>query len=56
MPKARTAGQCYLCETDERYRTTFLTCVRCERYFCTDHGSPEFDRCFTCLEAEEEVD
>ncbi len=56
MPRARTAKQCYVCESNDRVRTTFLTCMRCQQYFCTEHGSPEFDRCYTCLENEEEVD
>ena len=56
MPRARTAKQCDACENNDRVRTTFLTCPHCLRYFCTEHGSPEFDRCYICLENEEEVD
>ena len=56
MPRARTAKQCSACDADDRVRTTFLTCARCQRYFCTEHGSHEFDRCFICLEDEEQTD
>ncbi|MGH7230309.1 MAG: hypothetical protein ACREJU_03005 [Nitrospiraceae bacterium] len=56
MPRAKTSKQCYVCETGDLVRTSFLTCSRCQRYFCSEHGSLELDRCFDCLEAEEEVD
>jgi hypothetical protein len=55
MPKARSAKQCASCEEEDRVRMTFMTCSRCERYFCSEHGMSELDQCETCIEAAEDA-
>ena len=56
MPKARSAGQCAQCEADDRVRMTFMTCSRCRRYFCSEHGTSQLDQCEACIEGGEETD
>ena len=56
MPKARSAGQCDRCEAEDRVRMTFMTCNRCHRYFCSEHGTPELDQCEACIEGGEETE
>lgn len=34
---------------------TFMTCSRCERYFCSEHGMSELDQCEICIEAAEDA-
>lgn len=56
MPKARSAGQCDRCEAEDRVRMTFMTCNRCRRYFCSEHGTAELDQCEVCIEGGEETE
>ncbi len=56
MPKARSAGQCDRCEAGDRVRMTFITCNRCRRYFCSEHGTSELDQCEVCIEGGEETE
>ncbi len=56
MPKARSAGQCYRCEAEDRVRMTFMTCSRCRRFFCSEHGTSELDQCELCIEGSEETE
>jgi hypothetical protein len=56
MPKARSAGQCAQCEADDRVRMTFMTCSRCRRYFCSEHGTSQLDQCEACIEGGEETE
>jgi hypothetical protein len=56
MPKARSAGQCDRCEAKDRVRMTFMTCNRCHRYFCGEHGASELDQCEVCIEEGEETE
>ena len=56
MPKARSAKNCYQCEAGDRVRMTFMTCNRCLRYFCSEHGTSQLDQCEVCIESAEETE
>ena len=32
-----------------------MACNRCHRYFCSEHGTSEFDQCDMCIEGGEET-
>lgn len=56
MPKARSAQNCYACEEGDRVKMTFMFCSRCQRYFCSEHGTWELDQCEMCIEAAEDTE
>jgi hypothetical protein len=56
MPKARSAKNCYQCEARDRVRMTYMTCNRCLRYFCSEHGTSQLDQCEVCIEGAEETE
>lgn len=56
VPKAKSAKNCYVCEENDRVRMTFMICGRCNRPFCSEHGTPHMEQCTNCLEAAEETD
>lgn len=56
MPKAKSAKNCYVCESKDRVRMTFMICSRCSRPFCSEHGVAYMEQCSLCLEAGEKTE
>ncbi len=56
MPKARSAKNCYVCESLDRIRMTFMLCSLCGRHFCSEHGDSDMEQCSKCLEGGEETE
>jgi len=55
MPKAKREKNCYVCEEGGWVRMSFMTCAKCSRYYCSQHGDPKMDECTECLEGGEEI-
>ena len=56
MPKGKRAKNCFVCESQDRVRYTFMICHTCRRYYRSEHGVPHMDQCTTCVEAGEVTD
>jgi hypothetical protein len=54
VPKANREKNCYVCESADRIRTSFMMCSHCARHFCSNHGAWGMEQCNPCLEAGEE--
>ena len=55
MPKARQEKNCYVCEEAGWVRMSYMTCGKCSRHYCSQHGDPQMDECTECLEGGEEM-
>jgi hypothetical protein len=55
MPKAKREKNCYVCGEAGWVRMSFMTCCKCSRHYCNQHGDPKMDECTECLEGGEEM-